>query len=114
MEGWGGGGAEIGSGVLSAGSQVAPSSAAGGRCGVPGRPDIGGGGSCFVSLCTSWSKPRLGALGVLKSGRASPALLRAACGNGECLYMARAGGALWGHQGQDGHFSVPPAPLTAA
>ena len=47
------GGAEIGSGVLSAGSQVAQSSAAGGRCGVPGRPDIGGPGSCFVSLCTS-------------------------------------------------------------
>ena len=49
----GGGGAEIGSGVLSAGSQVAQSSAAGGRCDVPGRPDIGGPGSCFVSLCTS-------------------------------------------------------------
>ena len=47
------GGAEIGSGVLSAGSQVAQSSAAGGRCDVPGRPDIGGPGSCFVSLCTS-------------------------------------------------------------
>ena len=41
--------------------------AAGGRCDVPGRPDIRGPGSCFVSLCTSWSKPRLGALGVLKS-----------------------------------------------
>ena len=68
--GWGTGGGRgggSGSGVLFAGPQVALSSAAGGSCDVPGRPDIGGAGSCFVSLCTSWSKPRLGALGVLKS-----------------------------------------------
>ena len=73
--GWetgGGRGGGSGSGVLFAGPQVALSSAAGGSCDVPGRPDIGGPGSCFVSLCTSWSKPRLGALGVLKNAVSAP------------------------------------------
>ena len=39
--------------LLARRSLKAQSSAAGGRCDVPGRPDIGGPGSCFVSLCTS-------------------------------------------------------------
>ena len=65
--GWetgGGRGGGSGSGVLFAGPQVALSSAAGGSCDVPGRPDIGGAGSCFVSLCTSWSALWLRSLGV--------------------------------------------------
>ena len=65
--GWetgGGRGGGSGSGVLFAGPQVALSSAAGGSCDVPGRPDIGGAGSCFVSLCTSWSALRFRSLGV--------------------------------------------------
>jgi len=73
--GWetgGGRGGGSGSGVLFAGPQVALSSAAGGSCDVPGRPDIGGAGSCFVSLCTSWSALRFRSLGVPKNGRASP------------------------------------------
>ena len=50
--GWetgGGRGGGSGSGVLFASPQVALSSAAGGSCDVPGRPDIGGAGSCFVA-----------------------------------------------------------------
>ena len=112
--GWetgGGRGGGSGSGVLFAGPQVALSSAAGGSCDVPGRPDIGGPGSCFVSLCTSWSKPRLGALGVLKSGHLPPASgpTHAAVSpprQGACPPAQP--------QGQDGQISVPPAPLTAA
>ena len=72
--GWetgGGRGGGSGSGVLFAGPQVALSSAAGGSCDVPGRPDIGGAGSCFVSLCTSWSALRFRSLGVPKNGRGS-------------------------------------------
>ena len=65
--GWetgGGRGGGSGSGVLFASPQVALSSAAGGSCGVPGRPDIGGAGSCFVSLCTSWSALQFRSLGL--------------------------------------------------
>ena len=67
--GWetgGGRGGGSGSGVLFAGPQVALSSAAGGSCDVPGRPDIGGAGSCFVSLCTSWSALQFRSLGAPK------------------------------------------------
>ena len=67
--GWetgGGRGGGSGSGVLFAGPQVALSSAAGGSCDVPGRPDIGGAGSCFVSLCTSWSALPFRSLGYRK------------------------------------------------
>ena len=73
--GWetgGGRGGGSGSGVLFAGPQVALSSAAGGSCDVPGRPDIGGAGSCFVSLCTSWSALRFRSLGVPTNANLPP------------------------------------------
>ena len=74
--GWetgGGRGGGSGSGVLFAGPQVALSSAAGGSCDVPGRPDIGGAGSCFVSLCASWSALQFRSLGVPKNGHSATA-----------------------------------------
>ena len=42
-------------------------------CDVPGRPDMGDAGTCYVSLLTRWFAPRPSLLGVPKNGRASPA-----------------------------------------
>jgi len=77
MEGWDARGGWFGAGCASR-YCAARSASADMRCScdVPGRPDMGDAGTCYVSLLTRWFAPRPSLLEVPKNGLLPPALQR--------------------------------------